>query len=125
MKNKLAILSITALFFTAVPVFADTVCGNPANSTVTTMYITCGSNGNPENVTNIWGGTNSSLPHVTPGASIVDEGGVPLLCPTIVSNYCVDISHTDYYRNAMLELGRQLKSLGQSGGIFGYWIAHV
>lgn len=90
--------------------------------TVDCSIVNCGSNGSPENVSNTWGGTNSSVPHVQPGEITYDEGGVPMPCPTWFTNYCVDISGTQYYKDSMLVLGHQLKLLGVTGGIFGYWI---
>lgn len=52
---------------------------------------------NPENVENIWGGTNNSVPHVQPGQSAKDQWGNSFLCPSWYSNYCVDLTHTAYY----------------------------
>ena len=54
-------------------------------------------NGNPENVVNIWGTTNSGIPHVQPGQSVTDQWVFTSLCPAWFTNYCVDISHTAYY----------------------------
>lgn len=123
---KKLILSSLALVLAfsgfGVRAYADTaICGDPAQSTALVTYKNCG-NGNPENVQNVWGGTNSTMPHIRPGDSINDEGGVPSLCPSIISNYCVDISHTDYYRAKMIETGRQLRLMGASGGFMAYWI---
>lgn len=99
---------------------AATLCGDPANSTPTTTYVRCDT-GNPENVVAVWG-TNSDVPRVSAGAKVTDEGGFVYTCPLFITT-CVDLTHTTYYRNSMLELGRQLKVLGYSGGPFGYWIS--
>ncbi len=70
----------------------------PAISFASTCDVTnsCG-NGNPEMITNVWGGTNSDVPHIKPGQSVTDQWGVVSLCPAWFTNYCVDISHTAYY----------------------------
>lgn len=71
-------LAVAGLLAIATPAFADTACGalNPCE------------NGNPENVVNVWGTTNSQLPHIQRG-----QPGCPWFYPT----YCVDISHTAWY----------------------------
>lgn len=105
-------------------VHAESVCGDARLNTPDDPIVRhdCG-NGSPELVMNIWGTTNSQIPHVKAGDVVYDEGGLPLPCPTITWKIgCVDISHTDYYRNKMIDTGRQLKNLGFSGGMFAYWI---
>jgi hypothetical protein len=91
------IVSILLVVGTLLPVaaFADTVaCGQVDPSTG--IVRDCG-NGSPEMVTNVWGGTNSDVPHILPGQSRVNKFGVSHSCPWWFSNYCVDISETAYY----------------------------
>ena len=120
MKKIVSLLVLVAVFGFVGSVSADTVkCGDV--DPVTNLVVSCG-NGSPENVVNVWGTSNSQIAHIQPGVTVTDEGGVPSTCPSWFTNYCVDISHTTYYRNAMLTLGSQLKALGYRGGVFGYWI---
>lgn len=77
----------------------------------------CG-NGNPALLQNIWG----SAPIVAAGTVVRDEAGFSSVCPVAFAAGCYDLTHTSFYRDYMLNVGRQLKTLGQTGGIFGYWI---
>ncbi len=80
-------------------------------------------NGDPLAVTQVWGLTGHQTPHIQSGATIVDEGGIVDTCPAWYGMMgCFDLSRTDYYRNQMKELGRQLRALGVTGGVFSYWI---
>lgn len=63
------------------------------------------------------------LPVIVPGAIVTDEGGFSTTCPPWFSFNCLDMTHTDAYRSSMMSVGSQLKALGQTGGIFGYWIS--
>lgn len=83
-------------------------CGDPSQSTIDVTYVSCG-NGSPELVTSAWGTTNSGTPHVQPGQSVTDESGISSLCPSFFTNYCVDITHTEYYRNQMKAIAQQLQ----------------
>lgn len=134
MKKLLFVFAVAFIFGSGHSVSAAT-CGDPrlnhesfdvfdgvSTTTVPTVNnVRCDGN-NPENVVSPWG-TNSQVPHVKAGASVNDEGGVSMLCPEITRLMgCVDISRSNYYRNIMIETGRQLRLLGFSGGIFDYWI---
>lgn len=123
MKKIIASLILTVAFASFGSIaFADTTaCGQV--DPITNQVVTCG-NGSPENVTNVWGTTNSQIAHVAPGATVYDEAGIPSLCPTWFSNYCVDISHTEYYRNGMRAVAHQIQAGGFSLGIFTYWATH-
>lgn len=85
MKNIIAIFALVALFsFAGVTHGAD--CVNfPAQ---------CQSNGSPEMVVNVWGTTNSQLPHILQGQT---RNG--FLCPAWFPFYCVDISGTQYFKD--------------------------
>lgn len=88
MKNKILItLAVVALFAFAVPALADTCNDNPGG---------CG-NGSPELVTNAWGTSNSQIPHILQGQSVVMSNGMTTMCPIWFPMYCVDISHTQYF----------------------------
>lgn len=67
------------------------VCGDGTNGTVQ-----CG-NGSPEMVSNVWGGTNSDVPHILPGQTRTNKFGRVNTCPFFFTNYCVDISETTYF----------------------------
>lgn len=107
-----------------------------AGSVTPTFAFTCGEidsngvrhsceNGNPEMVTNVWGGTNSSVPRVSAGSTVRDEAGMPMLCPSWFGTWgCSDISRTDYYRNMARETTRQLQSGGFALGQYSYWLTH-
>jgi len=96
MKKTIISLLFVAALAPAAVVFADTsvACGqiDPATNHVRD----CG-NGNPEIVTNVWGGTNADVPHILPGQSRTNKFGKVNSCPAWFTNYCVDISETAYY----------------------------
>ncbi len=137
MKNKYIVLTIVAMVFTFTASSASAAtqtCGDPAvnhgtqfvfdgvaTTTIPAINNTRCDGGNPENVVSAWG-TNSSVPHVIPGAIVTDEGGFSSVCPIFFFTPCSDITHTNYYRMQMGQLGAQLKAQGVTGGTFGYWI---
>ncbi len=86
-KNKIVSGIIALSVLVPFAAFANTDCA---------IKNSCG-NGSPELVSNIWGGTNSSVPHVQPGQSVKDTFGNVFTCPFWFTNYCVDITHTAYY----------------------------
>lgn len=85
----LGIGMILSVFAYSAPASAAS-CGDGTNGTVA-----CG-NGNPEQVVNVWGTTNSGVPHIQPGQYAADGKS---LCPAFFTNYCVDITNTAYYKN--------------------------
>ncbi len=85
--------------------------------------ITC-DNGSPEMVVNIWGTTNQQITHATPGSVVKDAAGIASICPIWFTNYCVDISNTDYYKNGARATARQLQSSGYTLGLYAYWLSH-
>lgn len=93
MKNLIitATISVAMLLPTAAA-FAAVSCGVQPDGSI----VQCG-NGSPEMVMNVWGGTNSDVPHVQPGQSVTDQWGNVSVCPAWFTDYCVDISHTQYY----------------------------
>lgn len=102
---------------------------NIATSTATTstpVIITTSKplgNGDPLAVTQAWGLTGYQTPKTAPGTIVTDEGGIQDTCPAWYGwGGCFDLTRTDYYRNQMRELGRQLRAQGVRGGIFTYWI---
>lgn len=131
MKKTIILSILVSSLFVGVANASSTVtCGDPALNRPETVLpsgevlpainnVRCDGT-NPENVASAWG-TNSSVPSMTSGQLAIDEGGIKSICPMFISR-CVDITHTNYYRTQMKELGRQLKSLGVTGGLFSYWI---
>lgn len=117
MKKFIILFSLVAIFGFSHVSFADTRCGDPALSDANTTFTTCGG-GSPSLITNEW----SSAPIVSPGSIMTDESGIVISCPFWFSAGCYDLTKTTWYRNRMISLGSQLKSMGQSGGVFGYWI---
>ena len=120
MKKIIFSLGLVAIIGFAGHASADTKCGNPALSDANTTYTNC-DGGSPEMVVGGWGTTNSAVPHVKGGDTVVDEGGVVNICPASIA-ICVDLTHTAWYRTQMLTLGKQLKDFGITGGRFSYWI---
>lgn len=62
----------------------------------------CQGNGSPENVMNVWGTTNSQIPHIKPGTSVLFSNGavtIDLGCPAWFSNYCVDVTVTQWWKD--------------------------
>lgn len=107
--KKLLILPVLALFLglNLQTVSASTqLCGNPADSTVDPItseplvtYVTCiAGGGNPELVVNVWGTTNSQLPHLKPGQTKVLLNGRTETCPFWFPMDCVDITGTAWYQ---------------------------
>lgn len=88
MKKIFAAAVVTAALLVSAPVYAAPVCGDPG--------VSC-DNGNPEMVVNVWGTTNSGVPHIKPGQSVINRWGEVVYCPAFISTYCVDISDTAYY----------------------------
>lgn len=66
---------------------------------------------NPENVSRPWG-TNSSVPRVAAGTISSDEFGLSYPCPVGTMQGCSDLTRTDYYREQMMSLARQIIGLG-------------
>lgn len=77
-------------------------------------------NGNPENVVSVWGLTNSQVPHVLPGQTIMDAAGIPFTCPAFFSTYCVDITGTEYYKAS----ARLLAHAAGASAMYAYWLTH-
>lgn len=98
MKKVITVLGIVSMLAFAVPTFADSKCGDPSLSDENTTFMVCG-NGNPEMVMNVWGTTNSQLPHILPGQSYRMSNGFLDTCPAWFTRYCVDISVTDYWKD--------------------------
>lgn len=125
MKNITVFLSVLAVFgmlsfgMSGTAHAATTLCGDPAQSTLSVTYTQCG-NGNPADVIGGWGTNNAGVPAMTLGQTATDDGGITDTCT--VPSGCVDIFHTPWYISSMVSLGRQLKALGMTGGRFGYWI---
>lgn len=121
MKKITTVVSLMLMVGTFLPVAASAAsCGDLDGNGNT---IVCG-NGSPETVSNVWGGTNSSVPHVQPGAIVRDAAGIASLCPSWFTNYCVDISNTEYYKSAARATARQLQTAGFSVGLYSYWLTH-
>ncbi len=92
--NKLLItLAVVGVIAFAIPASADT-CGVAVDASSTP--VACG-NGSPESVVGPWGFTNSQLPHILQGQSVVMSNGITAICPFWFAMYCVDISHTQYF----------------------------
>jgi hypothetical protein len=122
MKNiflSLALASLVVVGFASTASAA--VCGElDANG----VLIQCG-NGDPRNVMQPWGLTGHQTPTIAAGAVVVDEAGNVDTCPAWYGKMgCSDISRTDYYRNQMRNLAKQLQSRGFAVGIFSYWLTH-
>lgn len=62
----------------------------------------CQSNGSPEFVMNVWGTTNSQIPHTKPGTVVLFRNqygqSIDLGCPAWYPFYCVDITVTQYWK---------------------------
>lgn len=58
----------------------------------------CG-NGSPELVVNIWGTSNSQLPHIMQGQTKTLINGTSYTCPVWFPMHCVDISGTAWFRS--------------------------
>lgn len=118
MKNLTIAVTVLALLVSVYGVvhvaLADTQCGDPHLSNATTTYIACG-NGNPENIQGGWGTTNSEVPHLSQGQSATDDNGFATTCQWATG--CVDVFHTDWYKNQMSSLRAQL---GDS--LFQMWV---
>ena len=69
----------------------------------------------------------SKLPVVAPGTIVIDEMGVPDICPSWYFNGCVDATRTDGYRESMRTLARQLIATGLAPQFPRYakWVASV
>lgn len=100
--KKLLILPVLALFLglNLQTVSASTqLCGNPADSNDDVTYVTCiAGGGSPEMVMNVWGTTNSQLPHLRPGQTKVLLNGRTETCPFWFPMDCVDITGTAWYQ---------------------------
>ena len=96
MKNRILVaLVVAATMLPTAAAFAQSVpCGQA--DPVTGITNSCG-NGSPDMVTNVWGGTNADVPHILPGQSRTNKFGKVNTCPWFFTNYCVDISETQYY----------------------------
>lgn len=108
MIKKIAVVSIVSFFLAGfvpfVSVSADTQCGNPALNTAssTTQLIACGN-----------GPVISQLgPIVAAGSTITDAGGVASLCPSFLTQGCVDLTSTVFYQSTMRALVSQLTANG-------------
>jgi hypothetical protein len=103
---------------------AQTVCGTlDGNGNV----ILCG-NGNPDDAVAGWGLTGAQTKKVVAGTEMVDEAGYKAVCPAWYGKLmCADITRTEYYRKAHVEVARQLKEknlLSKFPG-FSYWATLV
>lgn len=108
MKNK---ISTSLLVLSMIVGFAQITHAATLDCSITN----CGSNGNPEMVTGGWGTTNSGVPHLSQGQVATDDNGIHSTCQWM--NGCVDVYHTDWYKNLIQALRTQL---GDSG--FQTWI---
>ena len=128
MKNKILALALVigslSSFASVVSAGVDTPahCGMQSDGVT---IVECSSS-NPENIVSPWG-TNSSVPHLLPGTSSTDEYGVPVLCPIFTFTYCLDLTHTNYYRNQMIALAKMLIANGSAWEfpVFKGWVASV
>lgn len=69
----------------------------------------------PTEISMPWGLKGGETPTVKAGTVVTDEHGIAYDCPIIfVSFQCYDLTRTDYYRNQMRELGRQLIANGRA-----------
>lgn len=80
------------------------------------------SNGDPNKVINGWGSTNNDVPRLVRGATVYDDGGIAATCPSWYPFDCVDLTHTSFYKDQMISIGKGLAKLGISDGVFSYWI---
>ncbi len=104
MKKILLSLAIVSMFAVISPALASAstqACGNPSDSTADTTYITCG-NGMP---------IPNQGPVIRMGQSVTDEGGITY-APCDLFGGCVDLTHTDVYRNQMRTIVAQLTANG-------------
>jgi len=111
MKKIIFALAFSFLFLGVGYVSASTTtCGNPAlnhpdvidpiTSLVTDPAVNnvdCGG-GSPERVVNVWGTTNSQLPHIKQGQTVTLTNGSSGYCPAWFPMYCVDITGTTWYK---------------------------
>lgn len=81
-------------------------------------------NGNPMLLTMPWGLTGEKTPLVAPGTVVKDESGFEDLCPSwFPRNGCFNITGTEYYRTRMIDMAKQLVSIGKINQFpqFAYW----
>ena len=69
--------------------------------------------GNPYLVMNAWGLTGNETPFVRIGEKITDEHGFSVTCDKASIGGCYDLTKTDYYRNQMFNLAKQIIATGQ------------
>lgn len=83
--------------------------------------------GIPSLLTMPWGLTGGETPTITPGTAVEDEYGVPLSCPAwFPPTGCYDNTRTEYYRNNMRILARQLLASGAMDfGIYTGWVNSI
>ena len=108
---KSLLIASLFLIFPAVS-FASHIPGHPSQE-----------NGDPQQVVQSWGLTGAQTPKVAPGTVVKDEAGNTSICEKWMSSGCSDVSRTEWYRNQMIALGRQLKANGWIVAFpqFQYW----
>lgn len=77
----------------------------------TQEVIQCG-NG-PVDLYHSWGLLGSETPKVLAGTTVRDQTGMTFDCPLWVNHGCFDLTGTDWYRNQMIDLAREILSTGQ------------
>lgn len=109
--NKLIIAIAAVAVFTGFQVAeANTTC-DPSKVDLVTTLVQCNGN-DPMMVTMPWGLTGAQTPILKAGETVTDEAGVTDICPKWYFTNCFDISRTDYYRNYMRNLAKQLLANG-------------
>jgi hypothetical protein len=104
MKSILISLALFASVFAAAPAYAQVDCS----------VTPCG-NGDPSAVVQAWGLNSYQTPSVAAGVVVTDEYGFKDTCPAFYGKFmCADITRTDYYRNSMKAVARDLIAKGYS-----------
>ena len=83
--------------------FLGLIVANHAFASATTT-----SNGDPMRVTQPWGLTGYATPIIGSGLSVTDEAGVSDICPKWYPRGCFSLVNTEYYRNQMISLAKDL-----------------
>lgn len=137
--KKIAIIVATLAFLGMATVASASTFTPPVNtgecganiydqSTSTPIVIgtvMCG-NGDPMLVSMPWGLTGHQTPQIVSGTTVSDTHGVESTCPAWYGIMgCFDLTSTDYYKNQMRELARQLLALGGWNPIFNGWVQSI
>lgn len=124
-KVIVAIAFVGILGFTGPAVTHAASCGSI--DPVTNSVVIC-SNGDPMASTLAWGLTGYQTPKITSGAQVVDAGGIKDTCPAWYGLMgCFDLTSTDYYRNSMIALAKDViaKGLASQFPSLSYWYSQV